>query len=137
MNKKNIKLIIFIIGAIIFSGAVFYGGFYYSNWRLNRDLNKVIIPKNLMNEEEKLNLKLYDRGNYEVISRDASGTITEYKFMGLREPKPINLELMSDAEKADRGLDLTLKIQVLSRDSQGKILSYKLIKNDADILSAY
>jgi hypothetical protein len=51
--------------------------------------------------------------------------------------KPIQLEFMTDAEKATFGIPADIKVQVLGRDSEGKMMGYKIIHNDSDIMTKY
>jgi len=126
MKKTYIRIIVITISVFVIAVAVFY--------LVNKSVNK---PIELVSENEKAALNLYHAGVYEVISRNASGSITAYRFIKLEEEKPINLELMTDAEKTEKGIPVNLKIQILQRDAQGKILSYRVIRKDSDIVTKY
>lgn len=118
MNKKNIKiLIIAIVVLFIFALTVLVT-------TKTADNNKDSRPVELMTADEIISLNLYHLGVYEVMSRDASGKIVSYRFLHLEDAKPIELEWMTDAEKTERGLNLSMKAQILRRDSGGKIVKY-------------
>ncbi|MFA6513886.1 MAG: hypothetical protein WCT50_01175 [Patescibacteria group bacterium] len=51
--------------------------------------------------------------------------------------KPIELEFMTDADKATFGIPADIRVQVLGRDKEGKMMGYKIIHSDADIMTKY
>jgi len=71
------------------------------------------VKVEMVKPEEKSQLGLYHGANFEVVARDEHGKVSEYKFLGLTEPQPIPLDLMTDSEKESIGVDLVQKIQVL------------------------
>ena len=148
MNKKYLKIAIIILAICLISAAAFY--FIYKNKiQSNNPSNSTTTStatttkgrsyKNvdIMTPEEKIALKLYTRGVYEVISRDADGKPKDFRILGLERPKDITFEAMSDADKAKKALATSTKIQVLKRDAHGNIVQYRLMKDDSDILKRY
>jgi hypothetical protein len=95
-----------------------------------------LATKDLLSADEKAILGLPNVGIYEVTSRDESGKPVEYRFIGMQNPTPIALDLMTDEEKARFGLQ-NFQVQVLHRDSQGNIMSYHIMKDANDIVTAY
>ena len=135
MNKKIIRLFSISIIILISLGVTC---FYYH--KTNQEPSNPAIasaPLDIIGKDELNELNLYHLGVYEAVSRDANGKVTAYKFLGLKDPEPINLELMTDAEKAERNLSPSVKCQVLERDSSGKIMAYRMINSEADIISKY
>lgn len=122
MNKKIIKLsTILIIILIALGSACFY---YYKTNQKSSNSTVATANHDIINKDELNELNLYHLGVYEAVSRDDKGKVTAYKFLGLKDPEPINLELMTDAEKAERYLAPGTKAQVLERDANGKIVKY-------------
>jgi len=143
--KKIIKPLIIIIVVIFLLALCFYLGAYFKLRSIKMDTLKNNItaistsnkPVQIMNEEEKATLGLNKRANFEVISRDSAGKIMTYKFAGMKEAQPIQLEWMSDDEKIKKNISTSTKCQVLDRDNNGEITAYKVIQNDSDIISKY
>ena len=131
MSNKRVKfLIIFLVILLSILGVM----------QITKKIAVESTKKNaiqLMTEDEKSSLNLYRLGNYEVVSRDASGNIASYRLINIREEAPISQEFMTEAEKTERGLPSVAKIQVLERDSAGKISAYKVIYQDSDIIKKY
>jgi len=137
MSKKIIKLLIIIIFVLLLAALIFYLVKYFE---VKRDVAGSKIDTTAvetMNEDEKRVLGLNHLGIFEVVSRDAAGKVASYRFLGLKEEQPLNLELMSDEEKLQKSLNASTTIQVLERDSSGVVTSYKIINNDSDILQKY
>lgn len=132
MNKKNIIISVIIIFIL---GISTIGVFQIT--KTLADSSKKEITRQLMSDDEKRSLNLYRLGNYEVVSRDATGEITSYRFLNLKEAGAVTLEWMTDEEKTQRELDADVRAQILERDSSGKIISYKLVISDSDIISKY
>jgi hypothetical protein len=100
----------------------------------------VTVPtstNDIMKNEEKEKLGLSHFVDFEVVSRDASGTPTNYRSIGTVKASPLVVEFMSPIDKVALGINTNLKIQVIARDSQGKIIRYKVIKKDSDIVTEY
>lgn len=137
MSKKIIKTLVIIIFVLILVVLAFYLLKYFT---VKKDLTNSKASNTtlqLMNDDEKRSLNLYHLGKYEVVSRDANGKVSSYRFVGLKAEEPIDLKLMTDAEKAEKNIAASTKAQVLERDSSGKVAAYKIIKNDSDILKKY
>ena len=150
MKKETLKLIIIItVSFNLLLGSFFLGVFIEKKCLPNNktktteqkkeqvDNDIITVKKEEMTTEEKFDLKLDDRGIFQVISRDASGAIVSYKFLGIKEPESIKLDYMTDEEKKSRSIDTKDKIQVIKRNAAGEALIYKLIKTDSDIVTKY
>lgn len=147
MNKKYLKIVIIVLAICLISVATFY--FIYKNKiQSNNPINGATTTttatkgksyKNvvIMTPEEKIALKLYTRGVYEVLSRDADGKPKDFRILGLERPKDIKFEAMSDTEKTKKALATSTKIQVLRRDAAGNVIQYRIMKDDSDILTKY
>lgn len=60
-----------------------------------------------------------------------------YSFTGDSQAEKVEVEFMSDTEKASLGIPTAARIQVLERDENGKCIAWKLINQDSEILHEY
>jgi len=143
MNKiaKKILVSLAIILAVLAVVSQFYS--YYSQKAPGDEIvlelatmtPEELATKDLLSADEKGALGLPNVGVYEVVSRDESGKLLEYRFIGMEEPKAITPEFMTEEERVRFGLQ-NFQVQVF-RDSQGNIMSYHIIKDANDIVTAY
>jgi hypothetical protein len=141
-NKKHLIICVLVLIGLIGLSASLYLFFknYYNYSKVNYNAPAVTATTStmdLMSDEEKDKFGLYHLANFEVLSRDASGTPITYRVIGAAEPKPLEVEFMSKLDKMSLGVNTNLKIQVIARDSQGKIVRYKVINKDSDIVTSY
>lgn len=90
----------------------------------------------LLTADEKAMFGLPNIGIYEVVSRNESGLVTDYRLIGMQQPQEIALDLMTDEEKVRFGLQ-NFQVQVLHRNAQGNITAYHIMKDANDIVTAY
>lgn len=135
--KRLIKISLIIAAAlIIIAAAVYLARYFYTPANQYESSATAAVPV-MMTDDEKIALGFNKRLQLEVISRDAAGKVTSYRFLGLDEEQPLSLELMNDEEKMQKGLATSTKVQILERNSAGKITAYKIIRSDADIITKY
>ena len=134
MNKNNLKILIIIIFVFVLAAITFYV------FKKNNTNTGIVFNANkveIMSDDEINSLGIYHLGVYEVVSRDQSGKITNYKLSELKDEKPIDVEFMTDEEKAAKNLSTYYKIQVLDRDKEGNAIAYKIIGKESDVLNRY
>lgn len=144
MEKRFVKPLIILILTLILLVLATYT-FKYLKSRNSTDMQQTVTPSSnnsatstgMMTEAEKKALGLDMRANFEVISRNKDGQIASYRGTSTITAQPVALEWMTDAEKIWRRLATSTRVQVLERNSAGEITAFKIIKSDADIVSAY
>lgn len=130
INKKYLKIFIF--------SSIFLVILVISVYLTLKESSDNTPKYEIMKEEDKEALRLYDKGVFEVIARDNAGQITSYQMTGVEPEKDLSLEYMTEAEMTGLGLlPSDNKIQILRRNSKGVIMAYKIIKNDSDIVKKY
>ncbi|MFZ4632559.1 MAG: hypothetical protein ACOYL8_05205 [Patescibacteria group bacterium] len=138
ISKKYLKILIISLIVLVILAISLYFIFKGS---FSSDVKKPVVENKpqfeLMKEEEKATLQLYDKGVYEVVARDSVGHAISYRMTGLEPEKDLAVEYMTDAEMAEKGIYSANKIQVLKRDGQGKVIAYKIVKNESDIVKRY
>ena len=136
MNKNNFKILVVVVSVFVFisAGVTFY---LFKKNNINTGILFNATKVEIMSDDEMDSLGLYHLGVYEVVSRDQSGKITDYKLSKLKDEKSINVEFMTDEEKAAKNLSTYYKIQVLDRDKEGNAIAYKIIEKESDVLNRY
>jgi hypothetical protein len=151
--KKNNQIITFVVAIILLTVAVVFTTLLYRRShrtsKVRPDLAATITSNiasetakgttttDIMTPQEMEKYNIYHRAIYET-TRDSSGKIIKAQLIGMKDPEPLKLDLMTDKEKEAIKMATSTKVQVLERDpATGKIKAYRLMKNDDDILKEY
>lgn len=143
--QNNIKKVGLVILVLVVIGAIFYL-YQYLSRPSSKDMVTIQVStttpemaasgKDIMTSDEKASFNLPNIGIYQVVSRDASGQIVDFKFIGMTPPKPIEPEFMTPEEKKLYHIG-NFQVQILNRNSSGEITAYHVLKDETDIITHY
>jgi len=123
MNKKSIKVIIFL-AAIVLIGFIFY----FLNKSKDNDGSIVNQTEDNNSQEGVINEELpidpKTAASMEAMAR-------EMPFPGL---DGLGLEFMNEKEKEEFRVQSSIEAQIITRNDEGAISAYKIIKQPEDIL---